>query len=170
MFPHTWLTFGMYKILVKLFTPKRHPFKPWAICGSPFRPTEICSSAKDIMQKLGEYLTSNCDSKRKLALIVYGIAVIAGLEMGSRVQAQSTATRITFASSTLPAPEGEETLDASWTSGIAAHAKIRIYATVDLKFTHLDQAYQRIINELPSPPTLHQVSSVTQETNQDHLL
>jgi kumamolisin len=59
---------------------------------------------------------------------------------------------------TLPSPSGEETLDASWTSGIASGAGIRIYATTDLHFTNLDQAYQRIINDLPSQPGLRQIS------------
>jgi kumamolisin len=58
----------------------------------------------------------------------------------------------------LPAPSGEETLDVSWSSGIASAAKIRIYATRSLAFAWLDQAYQQIVNDLPSQPTLHQVS------------
>src|SRR6202044_937773 len=37
-------------------------------------------------------------------------------------------------------------------------AKVRVYATTDLAFVHIDQAYQTIINELPSEPELHQVS------------
>jgi kumamolisin len=58
----------------------------------------------------------------------------------------------------LPSPSGEETLDVEWSSGIARAAKIRIYATTDLASNHLDQAYQTIINELPSQPDLHQIS------------
>ncbi len=41
---------------------------------------------------------------------------------------------------------------------MAPGAKVRVYATTDLDFVHLDQAYQAIINDLPSQPTLHQVS------------
>lgn len=66
--------------------------------------------------------------------------------------------KIQVVSGTLPAPSGEETLDTEWSSGIASGAKVRIYATVDLAFTHLDQAYQYIINDLPNQPTLHQLS------------
>jgi kumamolisin len=58
----------------------------------------------------------------------------------------------------LPSPSGEETLDVEWSSGMAPGAKVRVYATTDLGFAHLDQAYQAIINDLPSQPTLHQVS------------
>jgi kumamolisin len=58
----------------------------------------------------------------------------------------------------LPAPSGEETLDVSWSSGIASEAIVRVYATTDLSFSHLDQAYQYVINDLPSQRTLHQLS------------
>ena len=58
----------------------------------------------------------------------------------------------------LPAASGEETLDTEWSSGIASGAKIRIYATTDLSFNHLDQAYQYIINDLSNQPALHQLS------------
>jgi kumamolisin len=60
----------------------------------------------------------------------------------------------------LPAPSGEETLDVSWTSGMASGATIRIYAIADanLPTNKIDAAYQFIINELPSQPGLHQIS------------
>jgi hypothetical protein len=59
---------------------------------------------------------------------------------------------------TLPSPSGEETLDVEWSSGMASGAKVRVYATTDLAFVHLDQAYQRIISDLPSQPGLRQIS------------
>jgi kumamolisin len=58
----------------------------------------------------------------------------------------------------LPSPTGEETLDVEWSSGMAPAAKVRVYATTDLQTVHLDQAYETILNELPSQPALHQVS------------
>jgi kumamolisin len=58
----------------------------------------------------------------------------------------------------LPSPTGEESLDVEWSSGMAPGAKVRVYATTDLGFVHLDQAYQAIINDLATQPTLHQVS------------
>jgi kumamolisin len=65
-----------------------------------------------------------------------------------------------FPGRSLPAPSGEETLDVSWSSGIASGAKIRIYAVADsqLLTSELDQAYQYIINDLPNQPELHQIS------------
>ena len=61
-------------------------------------------------------------------------------------------------SGTLPAPSGEETLDVEWSSAIASGAGVRVYATKDLSFTHIDQAYQRILSDLPGQPGLRQVS------------
>jgi kumamolisin len=58
----------------------------------------------------------------------------------------------------LPAPEGEETLDVSWTSGMAPAAKIRVYASGSLSFTALDQALDAIIADLPKIPGLNQLS------------
>jgi kumamolisin len=58
----------------------------------------------------------------------------------------------------LPPPEGEETLDASWASGIAPGATIRIYATGSLNFVDLDKALDRIIADLPTQPGLRQLS------------
>jgi hypothetical protein len=66
--------------------------------------------------------------------------------------------KVQVVSGTLPAPSGEESLDIEWSSGIASGAKIRIYATRDLSFNHLDQAYQYIINDLSNQPALHQLS------------
>jgi kumamolisin len=58
----------------------------------------------------------------------------------------------------LPPPEGEETLDAQWTSGIAPGATVRIYATGSLEFTALDRALDRILADLADHPEMRQVS------------
>lgn len=65
---------------------------------------------------------------------------------------------INVAGGALPAPSGEETLDAAWTSGIAPGASIRIYATGALTFVALDRALDRIIADLPSQPGMRQLS------------
>ena len=59
---------------------------------------------------------------------------------------------------TLPAPSGEETLDASWASGIAPDAQVRIYACGSLSFVAIDRALDRIIADLPSHPGMRQLS------------
>ena len=66
--------------------------------------------------------------------------------------------KINVSGGPLPPPEGEETLDAQWTSGIAPGATIRIYATGGLQFTALDQALDRIIDDIPSQPGMRQLS------------
>jgi kumamolisin len=58
----------------------------------------------------------------------------------------------------LPVPEGEESLDVEWASGIAPGAKVRVYATGSLRFVDLDQALDRIIADLPSQPGMRQLS------------
>lgn len=67
-------------------------------------------------------------------------------------------TRINVKGGALPATEGEETLDAEWTSGIAPGAAIRIYASGSLAFADLDRALDRIVADLPAFPGLRQLS------------
>jgi kumamolisin len=58
----------------------------------------------------------------------------------------------------LPPPEGEETLDVEWASGIAPGANVRVYASGSLAFVDLDIALDRIFADLPSQPGLRQLS------------
>jgi kumamolisin len=57
-----------------------------------------------------------------------------------------------------PAPEGEETLDVEWSSGMAPGAKIRIYATGSLNFVDLDFALDQILADVPTQPGMRQLS------------
>lgn len=66
--------------------------------------------------------------------------------------------KINVSGGQLPPPEGEETLDGQWTSGIAPGATIRIYATGTLQFTALDQALDAIIDDIPAQPGMRQLS------------
>jgi kumamolisin len=58
----------------------------------------------------------------------------------------------------MPPVEGEESLDAEWTSGIAPGANICIYATGSLSFGPLDSGLQRILADAKNDPTLRVVS------------
>jgi kumamolisin len=58
----------------------------------------------------------------------------------------------------LPPPSGEETLDASWSSGMAPGAKIKIYASGTLQFVALDKALDQIIADAANNPSLRQLS------------
>jgi len=59
---------------------------------------------------------------------------------------------------TLPAAEGEETLDTQWTSGIAPGATIRIYASGSLDFVDLDKALDTILDDAATIPGMRQLS------------
>lgn len=58
----------------------------------------------------------------------------------------------------LPAPSGEETLDAQWSSGTAPDAVVRIYATGSLLLTDIDNALDAVLADIGSVPGLNQVS------------
>lgn len=55
-------------------------------------------------------------------------------------------------------PNSETTLDAEWTSGMAPGARIRVYCAGSLEDAALDQCFQQILADLPSEPSIHQVS------------
>ncbi|HEX4612902.1 MAG TPA: S53 family peptidase [Urbifossiella sp.] len=58
----------------------------------------------------------------------------------------------------LPPPEGEESLDVQWSSGIARDATIKVYATGTLQFVNLDRGLDRILTDAMTDPSLRQVS------------
>jgi len=101
-------------------------------------------------------------SGQKIAIVIDTFPASSDLtlfwEGNGIAQSLNNIEEIQVVGGTLPAPSGEETLDVEWSSGMAPGAKVRVYATTDLGFVHLDEAYQAIINDLPSQPTLHQVS------------
>jgi kumamolisin len=70
-------------------------------------------------------------------------------------QTLSNIEKVQVVSGTLPSLSGEETLDAEWSSGMALGSKVRIDSTTNLSFVDLDQAYEAILNHLPSRPALH---------------
>lgn len=67
-------------------------------------------------------------------------------------------SKINIGSGAMPPPEGEESLDVEWTSGIAPGATIKIYATGSLAFGPLDAGLQRILDDAKSNPSLRVVS------------
>ncbi len=73
-------------------------------------------------------------------------------------QTTGNVTTINVNNATLGAPSGEETLDVEWSSGVAPGAKIRVYATGDLDDTSLDKGLARIIADVGTDPTIHQLS------------
>jgi kumamolisin len=72
--------------------------------------------------------------------------------------AVSNVEKINVKEAVLPVPEGEETLDVQWTSGVAPGAKVRVYASSSLAFVDLDLALDRIIADLETQAGLRQLS------------
>jgi kumamolisin len=66
--------------------------------------------------------------------------------------------KIDVGPSAMPPPEGEESLDVEWASGIAPGATINIYATGSLAFGPLDAGLQRILDDAKANPSLRVVS------------
>jgi kumamolisin len=64
----------------------------------------------------------------------------------------STVTFIQAVAGTLPSPSGEETLDTEWSSSIAPGANVRVYASKDLSFADLDQAYAQVYADVTATP------------------
>ncbi len=73
-------------------------------------------------------------------------------------QNAANVTTINVNDKTLPAVSGEETLDVEWSSGVAPGAKIRVYATGDLTDTDLDKGLARVLADVGTDPTIHQLS------------
>ncbi len=73
-------------------------------------------------------------------------------------QSLSNIEEVEVVSGTYDPPSGEETLDVEWASGIASGAKVRVYGTLTLDFVNVDQAFQAILDDLPSQPQMHEVS------------
>lgn len=66
--------------------------------------------------------------------------------------------KISVGTGAMPPPEGEESLDVEWTSGIAPGATINIYATGSLAFGPLDAGLQRILDDAKANASLRVVS------------
>jgi|SRR5216683_3151089 len=66
--------------------------------------------------------------------------------------------RVNVKGANLPAPEGEETLDVQWASGIAPDAKVKVYASGSLSFIDLDKALDRVLADAAADKTMRQLS------------
>jgi kumamolisin len=119
-------------------------------------------TVSEIAKAYGANSTSTNGSGQKIGIVIDTFPndsdLTAFWQFNGVNQSLNNIEKIQVVGGALPSPSGEETLDVEWSSGIASGAKVRVYATTDLYPTHLDQAYQAIINDLPSQPGLRQVS------------
>ena len=73
-------------------------------------------------------------------------------------QSLSNISFIQSVAGTLPAPSGEESLDAEWASSIAPSSKVRVYAAQSLAYSNLDTAFQNVISDLQAGVGIDEVS------------
>ncbi len=121
----------------------------------PFYPREILKAYN------GDTLTAD-GSGQKIGIVIDTFPLDSDLtsfwSQAGVSQSLGNIEKVQVVSGTLPAPGGEETLDVEWASSIAPGAKVRVYASLDLSFVHIDQVFQQIVNELPGQPALKQIS------------
>src|SRR4051794_17440192 len=117
---------------------------------------------KEILAAYGAANLSTTGSGEKIAVLIDTFPKDSDLTAfwshNNIAQSLSNIEKVQVVSGTMPAATGEETLDVEWSSGIAPQAKVRIYATKDLSFVNIDKGLQRLINDLPNQPQLHQLS------------
>lgn len=121
----------------------------------PFYPREILKAYN------GDTLTAN-GSGQKIGIVIDTFPLDGDLtsfwSQAGVSQSLGNIEKVQVVSGPLAAPSGEESLDVEWASAIAPGAKVRVYASLDLSFVHIDQVFQQIINDLPGEPGLKQIS------------
>jgi len=139
--------------------PHKHlaPLQPASTTGNgpPFLPGQIAHAYNaDALAATG--------SAQKIGIVIDTFPATSDLtSFWSACGVSQSLSRMEFiqvVSGTLPAPSGEETLDVEWSSSIASGGGVRVYATKDLSYVHIDQAYEKIISDLPGQPELQEVS------------
>ncbi len=77
---------------------------------------------------------------------------------GNVPQSLSNISFIQAVPGTPPKPSGEELIDTEWASSIAPGSKVRVYATISLSDTDIDNGYEAIILDLVNGVKITQVS------------
>lgn len=117
---------------------------------------------KEILKAYGAGTISFTGAGEKIAVLIDAFPLDSDLtnfwSHNNVSQTLGNIEKVQVVSGTMPPPTGEESLDVEWTSGIASQSVIRIYGTKDLSFINIDKGIQRIINDLPSQPNMHQLS------------
>ena len=73
-------------------------------------------------------------------------------------QSLANITFIQTVSGVLPPSSAEDSLDTEWSSSIGYGSKVRVYATKDLSFQHLNTGYQAILSDLKHGVKIEQMS------------
>ena len=127
---------------------KQHPHS-----SPPYLPSAILTAFEG--QGLGD------GSGQTIAILIDTAAKDEDMQLFWQLAQVSTASRVTVINvntTSLPPPEGEESLDTQWTSGIAPGAKINVYATGSLEFPALEAGLRKILADAKADPSLRIVS------------
>jgi len=84
--------------------------------------------------------------------------LVAFWQQAGIAQSLSNVEFVQVSSGRLPAPSGEETLDAEWASGIGSGSKVRVYAAGSLSYSALDTALHRLLSDLSHGVAIQQLS------------
>ena len=141
--------------------PHRHsvrkPAQPRPQFGN--QPPYITS---EILKAYGATGLSVTGANQKIAIVIDTFALDSDMTsfwaQSNVPQSLNNIEKVQVVAGALAAPSGEESLDEQWTTGMAPGAKIRVYASLDLSFAHIDQCFQRIVNEIATQPQMKQVS------------
>lgn len=136
--------------------------RPNSLTGTnpPFLPSQLAQA----YGAGGLYASSITGTGQSIAIVIDTFPKSTDLQsFWSTYGVSQSINNITFVqvvAGTLPAPEGEETLDTEWSSSIAPGAKVRVYASKSLSFTNLDLAYQKVYSDVTTHPEygIHQMS------------
>ncbi len=157
--------------------PYLHPRKPAAAVSSAvgsFQPPYMVTDILDAYNVAGSGLTG---AGQAIGIVIDSVPLDSDLTQfwnaNGVTQSLANIIIVNVASQKLPAPSGEETLDVSWSSGLAPGAQIVVYACGDL--SDVDACYSQILDDLQngSRPNLHQISmsfgagEETDETDDD---
>ena len=137
--------------------PQKHASQPAPAIVAPYHPG-------DILRAYGGGSLTQTGAGQTIGIIIDTFPATSDLtkfwQAAGVPQSLSNIEFVQVVGGPLPAPSGEETLDVEWSSSIASGAKVRVYATTDLIFPFLDQAYAQVYHEVSTQaqPGLHQLS------------
>jgi kumamolisin len=123
--------------------------------GSPFEPSQM-AQAYDASPLYSYNITGQGQT---IAIVIDTFPLMSDLttfwsDYGV-TRGSATVTFIQAVAGTLPATSAEDSLDTEWTSSIAPGANVRVYATTDLDFSDIDQAYAKVYSDVTSNPSLN---------------
>jgi kumamolisin len=129
--------------------------------GAPYEPGQL-AQAYDAMSLYDSNVTG---TGQTIAIVIDTFPLQTDLNLfwnayGVTRGDSATVTFVQVVSGTLPSPSGEETLDTEWSSSLAPGANVRVYATKDLEFSDIDEAYAAIYSDVINTPALaiHQMT------------